>query len=55
MDSMDGSVTHHYGAIEMTDVELADGSHPDAQQLPTDIIAAQEEEIEVMNELPTQG
>ncbi len=48
-------VAHHTGAIEMANVELADGSNADAQQLATDIVAAQEAEIEVMNELLARG
>ena len=48
-------VAHHTGAIEMANVELADGSNADTQQLATDIIAAQEAEIAVMDELLAQS
>lgn len=48
-------IAHHTGAIEMADVELADGSNTDVQQLATDIITAQEAEIEIMNGLLTQS
>ncbi|GAB2917797.1 DUF305 domain-containing protein [Rhodococcus aerolatus] len=44
-------VAHHTGAIEMANTELADGSNPDAKQLATDIVAAQQAEIETMNDL----
>lgn len=48
-------IAHHTGAIEMAEMELANGQNPDAQQIATDIIAAQEAEIEQMNTLLAQG
>lgn len=44
-------IEHHNGAIEMANTELADGSNTDARQLATDIIEAQQAEIETMNGL----
>lgn len=48
-------ITHHTGAIEMSEVELDEGINAEAQQLATDIIAAQEAEIATMNGLLEQG
>ncbi len=39
---------HHQGAIEMANVELTDGSNPQAKELATHIIAAQQVEIDTM-------
>ncbi|WP_299039897.1 DUF305 domain-containing protein [uncultured Pseudokineococcus sp.] len=47
-------IEHHTGAVEMARTELEDGSDPQAQQLATDIIAAQEAEITTMEELINQ-
>jgi len=47
-------IEHHTGAVEMARTELEDGSDPQAQQLATDIIEAQEAEIATMEELISQ-
>lgn len=44
-------VAHHQGAIEMANTELQGGSNPEAKQLATSIIAAQNSEIQQMNAL----
>ncbi|MFE7416582.1 DUF305 domain-containing protein [Rhodococcus sp. NPDC057529] len=38
-------IEHHEGAIDMANTELADGENPDAKQLATDIVTAQQREI----------
>ncbi|CAN5443467.1 DUF305 domain-containing protein [soil metagenome] len=47
-------IVHHEGAIEMAQVELADGMNPDAIALAQTIIDAQTAEIAVMEDLLTQ-
>ncbi len=42
---------HHAGAVEMANTELSDGANADAKALATDIIAAQNAEIETMKGL----
>jgi uncharacterized protein (DUF305 family) len=42
-------VEHHRGAITMADDVLADGADPEVLQLATDIVAAQQSEIDEMN------
>ena len=37
---------HHRGAVEMAEVEIAEGAHPDAVALAEDIVEAQTAEIE---------
>lgn len=44
-------VLHHEGAVDMARVELADGVNPEARELAEEIIAAQESEIGLMNEM----
>jgi uncharacterized protein (DUF305 family) len=44
-------VLHHEGAVDMARTELADGVNPEARELAEEIIAAQEAEIEQMNEM----
>lgn len=44
-------IEHHEGAIEMSRTELAEGVSTDARDLAQRIIAAQEAEITLMNEL----
>ena len=44
-------IDHHEGAVAMARAEAADGAHPGAVQLAEDIVAAQGEEIELMEEL----
>lgn len=44
-------VAHHRGAIVMAEVQLADGSHPDARALAREIIDAQAAEITEMENL----
>ena len=38
-------IEHHEGAVEMANVELADGENPDAKQMAADIVTAQQREI----------
>lgn len=45
---LEGMIAHHDGAIEMAEVELAEGEHPDALALAQSIRSAQEAEIEEM-------
>ena len=44
-------VLHHEGAVDMARAELDDGVNPEARELAEEIIAAQESEIEQMNEM----
>lgn len=44
-------VLHHEGAVDMARTELDDGVNPEARELAEEIIAAQEDEIELMNEM----
>ncbi|MDV7243913.1 MULTISPECIES: DUF305 domain-containing protein [Rhodococcus] len=41
-------IEHHEGAVEMADTELAEGENPDAKQLATGIVSAQQREIAEM-------
>ncbi|WP_324253907.1 DUF305 domain-containing protein [Microbacterium schleiferi] len=47
-------ITHHEGAIEMAQAELADGVNPDAIALAQTIVDAQTTEIALMRDLLTQ-
>lgn len=47
--------SHHQGAIVMAQTELSQGVNPQAKQLATGIIAAQQAEIEQMALLLKQG
>ena len=38
-------IAHHEGAIDMANTELADGENPEARQMATDIVTAQQKEI----------
>ncbi|AII05445.1 DUF305 domain-containing protein [Rhodococcus opacus] len=38
-------IEHHEGAIDMANTELADGENPEAKQMATDIVTAQQKEI----------
>ncbi|MFD9662034.1 DUF305 domain-containing protein [Rhodococcus sp. NPDC059968] len=38
-------IEHHEGAIDMANTELADGENPEARQMATDIVTAQQREI----------
>ncbi|ANS26608.1 hypothetical protein R1CP_09440 [Rhodococcus opacus] len=38
-------IEHHEGAIDMANTELADGESPEARQMATDIVTAQQKEI----------
>ena len=42
-------IVHHQGAIDMAKAQLARGRDPGLRQLATEIIAAQEREIAVLN------
>jgi uncharacterized protein (DUF305 family) len=47
-------IEHHKGAIEMAQIELADGSNPDAKELASTIVDAQQSEISTMESLLPQ-
>ncbi|OZC84222.1 DUF305 domain-containing protein [Rhodococcus sp. 06-412-2C] len=44
-------IGHHEGAIEMANIEIADGSNPDAQEMARTIVATQQQEIDTMRAL----
>ncbi|MDV6259914.1 DUF305 domain-containing protein [Rhodococcoides yunnanense] len=44
-------IAHHTGAIEMANVEIADGSNADAQEMARTIVATQQQEIDTMRAL----
>ncbi|MDI9927171.1 DUF305 domain-containing protein [Rhodococcus sp. IEGM 1341] len=44
-------IEHHEGAIEMANIEIADGSNPDAQEMARTIVASQQQEIDTMRTL----
>ena len=44
-------IGHHEGAIEMANIEIADGSNPDAQEVARTIVATQQQEIDTMRAL----
>ncbi|GHC74811.1 lipoprotein [Nocardiopsis terrae] len=48
-------VLHHEGAVDMARTELDEGVDPEALELAEEIIAAQESEIELMNEMLGAG
>ncbi|MDQ0577392.1 DUF305 domain-containing protein [Agromyces albus] len=48
---LEGMIVHHEGAIEMAEAEAADGENAEAKELAETIIAAQTDEIAVMQEL----
>lgn len=45
---LDGMIVHHQGAVKMSEVVSKTSKHPELRQLATDIIAAQNKEIEMM-------
>ena len=47
-------IEHHKGAIEMAQIELADGSNADAKELASTIVDAQQSEISTMESLLPQ-
>ncbi|MBY6413919.1 DUF305 domain-containing protein [Rhodococcus sp. BP-252] len=47
-------IEHHKGAIEMAQIELTDGSNPDAKELASTIIDEQQSEISTMEGLLVQ-
>lgn len=47
-------IEHHTGAIEMAQIELADGSNADAKELASTIVDAQQSEISTMESLLPQ-
>ncbi|RXZ71450.1 DUF305 domain-containing protein [Agromyces albus] len=48
---LEGMTVHHEGAIEMAEAEVSDGENAEAKELADAIIAAQTDEIAVMQEL----
>ncbi|OZD01877.1 DUF305 domain-containing protein [Rhodococcus sp. 06-235-1A] len=44
-------IEHHEGAIEMANIEIADGSNPDAQEMARTIVATQQQEVDTMQAL----
>ncbi|QDW62353.1 DUF305 domain-containing protein [Oerskovia sp. KBS0722] len=48
---LEGMIAHHEGAVDMAKAELADGENPEALALAQEIIDAQEQEIQEMQEL----
>ena len=48
VDFVRGMISHHQGAIEMADQEVAQGSNPDATALAEKIITDQRDEIITM-------
>ncbi|AYJ49770.1 DUF305 domain-containing protein [Rhodococcus sp. P1Y] len=44
-------IAHHTGAIAMANIEIADGSNPDAQQMARTIVDTQQQEIDTMQSL----
>ncbi len=51
---LEGMIEHHEGAIEASDVELADGTYAPARELAQQIKAAQQAEITTMKALLQQ-
>jgi uncharacterized protein (DUF305 family) len=52
---LESMIAHHEGAIEMADVEVADGVNPQAVELAEQIRTAQEAEIAEMEQLLADG
>ncbi|HSO69149.1 MAG TPA: DUF305 domain-containing protein, partial [Arachnia sp.] len=48
---LEAMIAHHMGAIEMSEMQLADGQNPDAVALAEKIMADQQAEITEMQEL----
>jgi uncharacterized protein (DUF305 family) len=44
-------ISHHRGAIEMAETEIADGRSPDMITLAKNIVAAQQAEIDQMTQM----
>lgn len=44
-------IAHHTGAIEMANVEIAEGSNPDALEMARNIVTSQQQEIDTMQQL----
>ena len=48
---LESMIAHHEGAVQMADIEIADGKDPDAVALAKSIKAAQTTEIATMKKL----
>lgn len=47
---IEGMIPHHQGAIDMANLALASAKHAEIREMATDIITAQQREIDMMNQ-----